>query len=150
MAQLAQMSQNTNAEKAVRFTSPVDNRIDRRTYFEHFGRLGLVALSVLVGCNIVLAEAQAQGKTSSLATGLGKEFASQTATGNGTTLHYVRGGEGRPIILIHGFPQDWFEYRAIMPQLAKRFTVISVDLRGVGGSTATPGGYDAATTSAGW
>lgn len=31
-----------------------------------------------------------------------------------------------------------------MPRLAKRFTMIGVDLRGVGGSTATPGGYDAA------
>lgn len=47
-------------------------------------------------------------------------------------------------MLIHGFPQDWFEYHAIMPRLAKQFTVIAVDLRGVGGSTATPDGYDAA------
>jgi pimeloyl-ACP methyl ester carboxylesterase len=46
--------------------------------------------------------------------------------------------------LIRGFPQDWFEYHAIMPRLAKQFTVIAVDLRGVGGSTATAGGYDAA------
>jgi pimeloyl-ACP methyl ester carboxylesterase len=63
---------------------------------------------------------------------------------NGTTLHYVRGGKGPPIILIHGFPQDWFEYHAIMPRLAKRFTVIAADLRGIGGSKATAGGYDAA------
>ena len=48
-----------------------------------------------------------------------------------------------PITLIHGFPQDWFEYRAIMPRLAKRFTVIAVDLRGIGGSKATKGEYDA-------
>jgi pimeloyl-ACP methyl ester carboxylesterase len=75
---------------------------------------------------------------------LGEGFASETAMVNGITLHYVRGGEGPALILIHGFPQDWFEYHAIMPQLAKRFTVIAVDLRGVGGSTATPGGYDAA------
>ena len=77
-------------------------------------------------------------------TGLGEEFSSETATVNGTTLHYVRGGEGPPLILIHGFPQDWFEYHEIMPQLAKRFTVIAVDLRGIGGSTATRGGFDAA------
>jgi len=77
-------------------------------------------------------------------TGLSKDFASETATVNGTTLHYVRGGKGPPLILIHGFPQDWVEYRAIMPRLAKRFTVIAVDLRGIGGSGATPGGYDAA------
>ena len=78
------------------------------------------------------------------ARGLGREFGSETATVNGITLHYVRGGNGPAVILIHGFPQDWSEYRAIMPRLAKRFTVIAVDLRGVGGSTATPGGYDAA------
>ena len=75
---------------------------------------------------------------------LGKEFASESATVNGITLHYVRGGKGPVVILIHGFPQDWFEYRAIMPRLAKQFTVIAVDLRGIGGSTATAGGYDAA------
>jgi pimeloyl-ACP methyl ester carboxylesterase len=87
---------------------------------------------------------QAREHTSALATGLGREFRSERATVNGITLHYVRGGNGPAVILIHGFPQDWSEYRAIMPRLAKRFTVIAVDLRGVGGSTATPGGYDAA------
>jgi pimeloyl-ACP methyl ester carboxylesterase len=167
MTQQAQMSQNTNAEKVVRtyfgsylacdraanesvmaeefqFTSPVDNRIDRKTCFEHFRRLGLVALFVLAWCNVGLSHVQAQEKTSPAATGLGKEFASQTATVNGITLHYVRGVEGPPIILIHGFPQDWFEYHTIIPRLAQRFTVIAVDLRGVGGSTATPDSYDAA------
>jgi pimeloyl-ACP methyl ester carboxylesterase len=109
-----------------------------------FGRLAVVALSILGGCGIVLSQGRAQGQASYLATGLGKEFASETATVNGITLHYVRGGKGPVVILIHGFPQDWYEYRAIMPRLAKRFTVISVDLRGIGGSTVTAGGYDAA------
>jgi pimeloyl-ACP methyl ester carboxylesterase len=71
-------------------------------------------------------------------------FVGESAKVNGIKLHYVRGGEGPPLILIHGFPQDWFGYHAIMPRLAKRFTVIAVDLRGVGGSTSTSGGYDAA------
>lgn len=79
-----------------------------------------------------------------MTTELPKEFASATATVNGTTLHYVRSGQGPALILIHGFPQDWFEYHLIMPRLAQRFTVIAVDLRGVGGSAATPSGYDAA------
>jgi pimeloyl-ACP methyl ester carboxylesterase len=107
--------------------------------------VGLVALSVLAGCGTVLSQARAQEKANPLATGLGQEFVSETATVNGTTLHYVRGGKGPALILIHGFPQDWSEYQAIMPRLAKRFTVVAVDLRGIGGSTATPGGYDAAT-----
>jgi pimeloyl-ACP methyl ester carboxylesterase len=80
----------------------------------------------------------------SLATGLGKDLASETVTANGIKLHYVRGGKGPALILIRGFLQDWFEYHAIMPRLAKQFTVIAVDLRGVGGSKATPHGYDAA------
>jgi pimeloyl-ACP methyl ester carboxylesterase len=46
--------------------------------------------------------------------------------------------------LTHGFPQDWYEFHKILPRLAKKFTVIAVDLRGVGGSSPTPSGYDAA------
>src|ERR1700692_3125168 len=79
-----------------------------------------------------------------LATGLSKDFRSETATVNGIKLHYVRGGKGPAVILVHGFPQDWFEYHAIMPRLAKQFTLIATDLRGVGGSTPTPGGYNVA------
>jgi pimeloyl-ACP methyl ester carboxylesterase len=106
--------------------------------------LVFIASSVLLGWNTTLSQAQAQGQMSSMATGLGKEFVSQTATVNGITLHYIRGGKGPVVILIHGFPQDWFEYHAIMPRLAKQFTVLAVDLRGVGGSTGTSTGYDAA------
>jgi pimeloyl-ACP methyl ester carboxylesterase len=109
------------------------------------GRLGIFALSVFLGCGIGVAQVQAQGQASPLATGLSKQdFASETMMVNGTTLHYVRGGNGPPIVLIHGFPQDWFEYQGIMPRLAKHFTVVAVDLRGIGGSKATPSGYDAA------
>jgi pimeloyl-ACP methyl ester carboxylesterase len=75
---------------------------------------------------------------------LGAGFVSGTADVNGTTLHYVRGGTGPAVILLHGFPQDWYEFHQVMPPLATMFTVIAADLRGIGGSKATPGGYDAA------
>jgi pimeloyl-ACP methyl ester carboxylesterase len=81
-------------------------------------------------------------------TGLGKEFSSEIAAAGGIRLHYVRGGKGPAVILIHGFPEDWYEYHAIMPRLAKQFTVIAVDLPGIGLSTAKPGGYDAASMAA--
>jgi pimeloyl-ACP methyl ester carboxylesterase len=109
-----------------------------------FGRPISFLLSLLLVWGSWLSKGQAQGQMSVLATGLGKDFASETATVNGIKLHYVRGGKGPALILIHGFPQDWFEYHAIMPRLAKQFTVIAIDLRGVGGSTATPNGFDAA------
>ena len=75
---------------------------------------------------------------------LGCGFISDIAQVNGATLHYVRGGAGPAIILLHGFPEDWYEYHRIMPQLAMQFTVVAVDLRGIGGSAATAGGFDAA------
>jgi pimeloyl-ACP methyl ester carboxylesterase len=67
---------------------------------------------------------------------------------SGTRLHYVRGGRGPAIILMHGFPEDWVEYRAVMPQLAQRFTVVAVDLPGIGQSQPAAGGYDAANLAA--
>src|ERR1700737_5109607 len=101
--------------------------------------LGAIALSLLLSASPELPQAQAQGEAQTP-----PGFASATAKVNGTVLHYVRGGKGPPVILLHGFPQDWSEYRAIMPRLSQRFTVVSVDLRGIGGSAAAAGGYDAA------
>ncbi len=75
---------------------------------------------------------------------LGDGFVSHTAQVNGTTLYYVRGGTGPAVILLHGFPEDWYAYHRVMPLLAKQFTVVAVDLRGIGGSAVTAGGYDAA------
>ena len=75
-------------------------------------------------------------------------FASAMAAVNGTQLHYVKGGQGPAVILLHGFPEDWTEYRAILERLGKRFTVIAVDLPGVGKSKPATGGYDAANLAA--
>ncbi|MBZ9811258.1 MULTISPECIES: alpha/beta fold hydrolase [unclassified Mesorhizobium] len=75
-------------------------------------------------------------------------FTSAKVRVNGTSLHYVRGGEGPAIILIHGMPEDWTEYQAIMPRLAKRFTVVAVDLPGIGKSAPAAGGYEAASLAA--
>lgn len=57
-------------------------------------------------------------------------------------IHAVIGGSGSPLVLIHGFPQTWWEWRHMMPQLAKRHTVVAVDLRGAGHSEKPQGGYD--------
>lgn len=75
---------------------------------------------------------------------LGSGFESKLAHVNRTQLHYVRGGSGPAVVLLHGFPEDWYEFRLIMPLLAKRFTVIAVDLRGVGESASSDRGYEAA------
>jgi pimeloyl-ACP methyl ester carboxylesterase len=75
-------------------------------------------------------------------------FTSAMARVNGTRLHYVRGGHGPAVILLHGWPEDWAEYRAIMPRLAKRFTVVAVDLPGIGKSAPAAHGYDTPSIAA--
>ena len=72
-------------------------------------------------------------------------FTSATAKVNGTTLHYVVGGQGPALILIHGFPENWSAFATIMPGLASKFRVIAVDLRGIGGSTPVQGDHETAT-----
>jgi pimeloyl-ACP methyl ester carboxylesterase len=67
---------------------------------------------------------------------------------HGAVLHFARAGRGPALILLHGFPQDWSEWRSIVARLAKRYTVVAVDLRGVGQSTAGSPKFDAATMAA--
>ena len=100
-------------------------------------------LSILLCCAAIFGQTPVK-QIDSAVKKLGKNFAAYTANVNGTTLHYVRGGKGAAVILIHGFQQDWYEFHKVMPRLAQTFTVISVDLRGIGGSKATAKGYDAA------
>ena len=109
-----------------------------------FDVLKTLAIFILIGFGSAFGQAQAKRRIDAAVAELGEGFVSGTAKVNGTTLHYVRGGTGPAVILIHGFPQDWYEFHKIMPRLAKKFTVLAVDLRGVGGSAATSDGYDAA------
>ncbi len=62
----------------------------------------------------------------------------------GVRLHVALAGpEDAPaVVLVHGWPQNWWEWRAVMPGLAESFRVIAVDLRGHGWSEAPPAGYE--------
>jgi len=67
---------------------------------------------------------------------------------NGVRLHYVAGGSGDAIVLLPGWPQTWWAYHKIMPELARRHRVIAVDIRGMGASDRPAGGYDKRTMAA--
>jgi pimeloyl-ACP methyl ester carboxylesterase len=51
---------------------------------------------------------------------------------NGMKLHYAEmGNPAEPlVVLLHGFPECWYEWRGIMPRLAERFHVVAPDMRG--------------------
>jgi pimeloyl-ACP methyl ester carboxylesterase len=59
--------------------------------------------------------------------------------------HAVIGGEGPPLLLVHGWPQNWYAWRMLMPELARDFEVIAVDQRGIGLTDKPEGGYDTGT-----
>ena len=56
-------------------------------------------------------------------------FSHHTASVNGIQLHYVIGGHGDPMVLLHGWPETWYEWHKEMPVLAKSYTVIAPDLQ---------------------
>jgi haloacetate dehalogenase len=65
-------------------------------------------------------------------------FARHRLPGDGLTLSVQRAGAGRPVILLHGFPQTGMAWHRVAPALAENHDVIIPDLRGYGGSDAPP------------
>ena len=53
---------------------------------------------------------------------------------SGTSIHGQRGGDGPPVLLLHGIPETHVMWHVTAPRLAERFTVVATDLRGYGGS----------------
>ena len=69
-------------------------------------------------------------------------FRSHSVDCLGTSIHAVVGGNGPPLLLLHGAPQSHIMWREIAPALAEQFTVVASDLRGYGLSAKPPGGID--------
>lgn len=60
-------------------------------------------------------------------------------------LHVAEAGDGPPLVMLHGWPQHWYEWRELIPPLSRRYRVLCPDLRGFGWSEAPPRGYDKET-----
>ncbi|GGS47203.1 MULTISPECIES: alpha/beta fold hydrolase [Actinokineospora] len=114
-----------------------DSRLRRGVY----AALAAVAL-------LLLGSAASAERPEASAARLAGGFTHGTVAVEGTTLHYVRGGSGPPLVLLHGWPQTWWEWSKVMPALAERHTVIAFDLPGIGSSSIPTGGYDKARTAA--
>jgi pimeloyl-ACP methyl ester carboxylesterase len=60
----------------------------------------------------------------------------------GVRLHVAEAGSGPPVVLLHGWPQHWWVWRKVLPELAAERRVICPDLRGFGWSDAPAGAYE--------
>lgn len=98
-----------------------------------------------------LAPTDAPGSVSrapKLPAGFTDTFASYLVDTGGVRLHAVVGGDGPPLLLVPGWPENWFAWRQMMPALAGRFTVVAADPRGVNLSDRATGGYDSGSLAA--
>jgi pimeloyl-ACP methyl ester carboxylesterase len=77
--------------------------------------------------------------------GFANTFTSRYVDTGDVRLHAVIGGDGPPLLLVHGWPETWYAWRHVMPALARDFTVIAVDQRGIGLSDKPATGYDTGT-----
>jgi pimeloyl-ACP methyl ester carboxylesterase len=77
----------------------------------------------------------------------GVKFEQRFAEVNGIQMHYLIAGDGRkPVLLIHGFPGDWRNWKLIMGKLVNQgYTAVVPDFRGAGKSSAPSSGYDKKT-----
>ena len=112
--------------------------------------IGVIVTGIFV-CTLILnqnhiAIAQQQITGNSFQIG-NMTFSHHPASVNGIQLHYVIGGHGDPVVLLHGWPETWYAWHKVMPTLAKNYTVIAPDLRGLGDSSKPLTGYDGKTVS---
>ena len=80
------------------------------------------------------------------------DFAHAFAELGEVTIHYVTAGadprSSPPVVLLHGWPETWYEWRHVMPAIAERIIrCFAPDLRGLGDSSRPEGGYDKRTVA---
>jgi pimeloyl-ACP methyl ester carboxylesterase len=113
-------------------------------FFKHLSRrrAAIAALLLAVTVGAACSTASNAPSTSDPLPG----FHDGTADNDGVSIHYVIGGQGPAVVLLHGWPETWRAWSTIAPDLAKDHTVIAVDLRGFGDSgfaKSDDGGYTA-------
>ncbi|WP_027583061.1 alpha/beta hydrolase [Bradyrhizobium sp. Ai1a-2] len=64
-----------------------------------------------------------------------------TVKANGAAFHVARIGAGKPLLLLHGWPEFWLTWEPVMARLSDRFALIAPDLRGFGDSDKPDGPY---------
>jgi pimeloyl-ACP methyl ester carboxylesterase len=77
--------------------------------------------------------------------GFTRTFTSRYVDTGELRQHVVTGGDGPPLLLVHGWPQTWYAWRLVMPGLASDFQLVVPDQRGTGLSAKPEDGYDTAT-----
>jgi haloacetate dehalogenase len=121
----------------------------------HFSRRRFLLAGAAVGASLPFADREAEAAGADLPEprrhlgGMVKQktamnfftgFSAESVKTSGTTIHVLRKGTGRPLLLLHGYPETHLTWHKVAPQLAEQFSVIVPDLRGYGDSGKPEGG----------
>lgn len=74
--------------------------------------------------------------------GMFDRFETKTVETSSAAIRLKKGGNGPPVLLLHGYPQTHAMWHKVEPRLARHFTIVATDLRGYGDSAKPPGGDD--------
>lgn len=117
-------------------------RMPRRNFLQG----SLAAIAAGKGASLLAALPQPAGPAAAQQTAGGATtnffpgFRTMDIATTGATIHAVVGGNGPPVLLLHGYPQTHVMWHKVAPQLSQRFTVVAADLRGYGDSSKPPDG----------
>jgi pimeloyl-ACP methyl ester carboxylesterase len=80
--------------------------------------------------------------------GVTHRFVDIAASEGPVRIHLAEAGAGDPVLMLHGWPEHWYCWRHLVPELSQRYRLLMPDLRGFGWSEAPGSGYDPATFAA--
>ena len=113
-------------------TSPIPSTLSRREVLQQ-------ATALIAGAAVNAGRLEAR-QAGAQTTRFFPGFKSFKVDGAGAVINGVIGGQGPPILLLHGAPQTHVVWHSVAPQLAANYTVVANDLRGYGDSSKPPDG----------
>lgn len=105
------------------------------------GRRDFLRGVAALGAGLVVAGCASSKQPVAMAAGSGGSRSGHYTLKDGTRLHYLEAGQGKPLVLIPGWSQTAAMYEDQLTGLSSRYRVIAVDMRGHGESSKPEGGY---------
>ncbi len=94
-------------------------------------RMRQSTLGLLIALSVLASQASSNNESRAQEGPLGMAgFRDAYADSDGVKIHYVVGGSGPLVVMLHGFPDFWYTWRRQMPALAQHFQVAAIDQRG--------------------
>ena len=111
--------------------------INRRELLKHTGSAFVATsmASAITGDSLLADEAQGAAPAAAGTSPFFPGFAVSKVKTSGAEIHVVKGGQGPPVLLLHGAPQTHITWRLVAPMLMKSYTLVIPDLRGYGDSS---------------